>query len=94
MSVIDVFWEFMQKYHPQLVNNDWLVDSQLVKSKDIINPEMRKIIPLDMLEVNLILFYYDGNSKDIVFLFQNNKGKQNIAIGLLSDDEFLNAFKL
>lgn len=94
MSVIDLFFDFIQEYHPQIMHQDWLVDSQLVNSKDITVPGIGEIIPLDMLEVKLILFYYEGNSEDVVFLLQDKKGSINILIGLIRNNELVNSVKL
>ncbi|MCG1027627.1 hypothetical protein J5S49_04935 [Virgibacillus halodenitrificans] len=94
MSAIRVFNWFMEKYHPHLIHQDWLVDSRKVKSQDIRNSVRVKLIPLGMSEANLLLFYYDGKNEDIVYLLQDKEGKHNISIGLLSGNKLVNSVEL
>ncbi|WP_181347386.1 hypothetical protein [Thalassobacillus sp. CUG 92003] len=94
MSVIDVFWEFIYEHHPQLAFNDWLVDSQLMNVEEIVNAEVRELIPHRLKEVNCIVYFYEGGTKNVVYLLQDKQGKQNIAIGLLKNDELVDAVNL
>ncbi|WP_117148877.1 MULTISPECIES: hypothetical protein [Paraliobacillus] len=94
MSVMDIFWVFIYKYHPKLAIYDWLVDSQLVRREDIVSNEVRAMVPEGMINVNCFVFFYKGGTKNVVYLLQDNKAEKSIAIGLLKNDELVNAIKL
>ncbi|MGP4107944.1 hypothetical protein [Virgibacillus sp. L01] len=94
MSIMDVFWEFIYKYHPKIAFYDWLVDSQLIKREDIVNSKVRAMVPKGMIDINCFVFFYEGGTKNVVYLLQDKKAKTNIAIGLLKNDELVNAIKL
>lgn len=94
MSNVETFWEFISKHHPNLANHDWLVESKLLKREDIVNPDVKEYVPLDISELNLFTFYYEGSSKEVVFLLKDKKKDKNIAIGLLKDNVLVNAIQL
>lgn len=94
MDAIDVFWNFIYEHHPQLAFNDWMVDSQLMNVEEIVNIKVRELLPGQITEVNCIVFFYEGGTKNVVYLLQDKQGKQNIAIGLLKNDELVDTVNL
>lgn len=95
MSVIDVFWRFIYERYPQLAKRDWMVDSQIIKLEDIVDPEIREFVPKGMLEFNRFVFYIEDVGKTTaVFILQDKKGRENIAIWLSINGESGSVIKL
>ncbi|MCY9337104.1 hypothetical protein MOF28_01930 [Bacillus haynesii] len=86
MSVIDVFRKYMDEYHPHLALKDWQVDFKTLSSNQIINDEVRDNIPEEFkLDLKCWIFFYDGDTSNVVYLLQDKQGLKNIEIGLLKE---------
>lgn len=90
MSVISVFRNYMEEYHPQLVWKDWKADVKVLSVADIKNEELKASISNEFQgELTCWVFFYDGGASNIVYLLQDKQGYQNIGIGLLKDGELV-----
>lgn len=88
MSIIKVFRDYMEAYHPYLANQDWKLDVQTVSVNDISYEEVKALIPaVYKQELTCWVFFYDGGASNVVYLFQDKKGLTNIGICLLKEDK-------
>ena len=88
MSIVKVFRNYMEDYHPYLANKDWKVDVQTLSMGDIKHEEVKALIPAEYKqELNYWVFFYDGDASNVVYLFQDKKGLTNIGICLLKDNK-------
>lgn len=94
MSSIDVFWQYLYKYHPKLVQKDWFMDSNVIHRTDIISNAVKETVPTDINRLKCNVFFYEGGKKNIVFLIQDERGENNIVIGLLTNGELIHSINL
>ena len=88
MSIIRVFRNYMEDYHPYLAAKDWKADVQTLSVDDISYEEVKALIPAEYKqELTCWVFFYDGGSPNVVYLFQDKNGLTNIGICLLKDDK-------
>ena len=88
MSIIKVFRDYLEAYHPYLAGKDWRVDVQPLSVDDISYEEIKAFIPTEYKqELTCWIFFYDGGVSNVVYLFQDKKGLTNIGICLLKDDK-------
>lgn len=88
MSIVKVFRNYMEGYHPYLADKDWKVDVQTLSVGDIRHEEVNALIPAEYKhELNCWAFFYDGGLSNVVYLFQDKQGLTNIGICLLKDDK-------
>jgi hypothetical protein len=90
MNVIRLFRNYIDEHHPQLAGKDWIVDVRVISVSDIKNEDVKATIPNEITEkLTCWVFYYDGNASNVVYLFQDKQGLQDIGIGLLKDGELV-----
>lgn len=88
MSIVKVFRNYMEAYHPYLADKDWKVDVQTLLMGDIRHEEVKALIPAEYKqELTCWVFFYDGGASTLVYLLQDKRGLKNIGICLLKDDK-------
>jgi hypothetical protein len=94
LSSIDVFWQYLNEFHPKLLSKDWLVESRVINREEIVNQEVRANIPSSIQKVKCYVFFYDVGTKYVVYLLQDERGENNFSIGLLIDNELVHSIRL
>lgn len=88
MSIIRVFRNYMEEYHPYLAAKDWKADVQTLSVDDISYEEVKALIPAEYKqELTCWVFFYDSGVSNVVYLLQDRKGLINIGICLLKDEK-------
>lgn len=95
MDSIDIFRRYLKEHHPSLVSKDWLVNVEIMEQGDIVNQELKKIVNRQMQKFRcLVFFYIGGEEKNVVYLFQDERGIKSWAIALFRNDKFVHAITL
>lgn len=90
MSVINVFRNYIEEKHPELVLKDWKIDERALSVDNIRNEVLKSVIEwIVNEEIKCWVFYYDEGPSNVVYLLQDKKGMKNIGIGLLKDGELV-----
>ena len=62
---------------------------------DIVNQELKEIVPKQVQNLRcLVFFYIGGEDKNVVYLFQDERGIKSWAIALVRNDELVHAITL
>ncbi|MEC0446179.1 hypothetical protein SRCM100730_00001 [Bacillus velezensis] len=95
MDSIDIFRRYLKEHHPSLVSKDWLVNVEIMEQGDIVNQELKEIVPKQVQNLRcLVFFYIGGEDKNVVYLFQDERGIKSWAIALVRNDELVHAITL
>lgn len=94
LGSIDVFWKYLKEFHPMLVSKDWLINVEIMEKKDIVNRELREIIPPQVNKGRCLVFFYIGGDENVVYLFQDECGGNNWVIALVTDKELVHAITI
>lgn len=95
MSVLDTFWCYIYKYYPELAQNEWMVDELVINAKDLLNEELKEIIPMRLYSsFKCYAFFYEGGMNSVIFLLQDFSGSRDIVIGRLNNNQLIHFTKL
>ncbi|MFP3324586.1 hypothetical protein R0K05_15980 [Planococcus sp. SIMBA_160] len=95
MSIITVFRNYMQVYHPHLTEKEWRVDVRTVLVNSLKNKGVRTIISnRKNRELTYWVFPYDDNTSHIVYVLQDEKDPKNIGISLLKNGVLINPISI
>lgn len=86
MCIIQVFNDYMEGYHPHLMKEDWKADVRNLTEAEVSQGDIQSLLPTEKKgEIKCWYFYYDDSFVDMVFLLQDKRGVNNLAISLLQN---------
>lgn len=88
-SVIDLFRWYMNKYFPQISNEDWLVDVVVAEREAINNKEIKELISKQEKIIKCFIFFEQRQESKICMIIQNKTGNKNILIGFIHNNRLL-----
>ncbi|HDR7314295.1 hypothetical protein ACRS52_19035 [Bacillus cytotoxicus] len=70
------------------------MDSNVIHRTDLKSHAVKETIPTGINYLKCNVFFYEGGTKNIVFLIQDERGVNNIVIGLLKNGELVHSISL
>ncbi|MHA6252424.1 hypothetical protein [Oceanobacillus sp. CAU 1775] len=86
MCIIQVFNGYMEEHHPHLLRKDWKTEVRTITATETNQGDIKSLIPAQKKEdIKCWYFFYDESFNDMVFLLQDKRGVNNIAISLMQN---------